>query len=282
MLGAIIGDVIGSIYEFDPILTKTFDLFSKKSEVTDDSYLTIAVFLALEKCNGNYEKLSSIVANQFIKIYLKYPNPMGAYGALFQDWVLSSLQNYKIAKPYNSFGNGSAMRVSPVAYFSTSLEQCIELTLKITKITHNHPEGLKGAEATAVAIYLALNNHSKEVIMNHIKTNYYPLNESLEDIRKYYKFDGSCQGSVPQSIQCFIEADSYEDAIRNVISLGGDADTMGAITGSISEAYYGIPSHIESKLEDCLDNYTRVIIKRMKDFSKSINDKNEIETKKIS
>lgn len=273
MIGAIIGDIIGSIYEFDPIFSKTFDLFSKNCELTDDSYLTIAVFLALEKCNGNFEKLSGITAKEFIKIYLKYPNPMGSYGTMFENWILTSLQNYKIAKPYNSFGNGSAMRVSPVAYFSDSLEHCIELSRKVTKITHNHIEGIKGAEATAVAIYLALSNHSKEEIKNYIKANYYSLNETLTDIKKNYAFDGSCQGSVPQSIQAFIESDSYEDAIRNVISLGGDADTMAAITGSIAEAFYGIPPHIEGKLSNYLDGYTRDIIKRMNLFAKSVKDK---------
>ncbi|MDP2425397.1 MAG: ADP-ribosylglycohydrolase family protein [bacterium] len=272
MLGAIIGDVIGSIFEFNSILTKNFELFTEKNELTDDSYLTIAVFLALEKCNGNYEKLSSTTAREFMKIYIKYPDPMGGYGTMFADWVLDCLEHFKIVKPYNSFGNGSAMRVSPVPYFSVSLEHCIDLTRKVTKITHNHEEGLKGAEATAVAIYLALNKHSKEDIKNHIINNYYPLNESLADIRKYYKFDGSCQGSVPQSIQAFMESNSYEDAIRNVISLGGDADTMAAITGSIAEAYYGIPSHIQNKLSNYLDGYTKDIINRMKMFSKSVKE----------
>jgi ADP-ribosylglycohydrolase len=269
MLGAIIGDVIGSIYEFSPIRSKSFDLFTDKNELTDDSFLTIAVFLALEQCKGNYEKLSSITAREFLKIYNRYPNPMGDYGSMFADWVLECLEQYKIVKPYNSFGNGSAMRVSPVAYFSNSLEECIELSKKVTRITHNHVEGMKGAEATAVAIYLALHNHSKEEIKKHIQEHYYPLSNPLFEIRQYYRFDGSCQGSVPESIQAFLESDSYEDAIRNVILLGGDADTMGAITGAIAEAYYGIPAHIEAKLNIYLDNYTRDIITRIKLLSKS-------------
>ncbi|MFA5433284.1 MAG: ADP-ribosylglycohydrolase family protein [Candidatus Paceibacterota bacterium] len=269
MVGAIIGDIIGSIYEFNPIFTKTFDLFSKNNELTDDSYLTIAVFLALEKCNGNYEKLGRATVIEFMKIYQRYPNPMGAYGTMFQDWLLDCLQNHYIAKPYNSFGNGAAMRISPVAYFSNSLEECIELSKKVTRITHNHVEGMKGAEATAVAIYLALHNHSKEDIKKHIQEHYYPLSKPLSEIRQYYRFDGSCQGSVSESIQAFLESDSYEDAIRNVIYLGGDADTMGAITGAIAEAYYGIPGQIEERLTDYLDGYTKLIIDRMKIVSKS-------------
>jgi len=273
MIGAIIGDVIGSIYEFSPIRSKTFDLFTENNELTDDSFLTIAVFLALEQCNGNYEILSRATVIEFMKIYQRYPNPMGAYGTMFQDWLLDCLQNHYIAKPYYSFGNGAAMRISPVAYFSNSLEECIELSKKVTRITHNHVEGMKGAEATAVAIYLALHNHSKEDIKKHIQEHYYPLSKPLSEIRQYYRFDGSCQGSVPESIQAFLEADSYEDAIRNVIYLGGDADTMGAITGAIAEAYYGIPPHVECKLVNYLDSYTRDIVKRMKLFAKSVKDR---------
>jgi len=269
MIGAIIGDLIGSIYEFDPISSKQFELFSKQCELTDDSYLTMAVFIALEKCRGNYDKLSNVTAKELIKMYHRYPYPMGSYGTLFQNWALTSLQDYIVAKPYNSFGNGSAMRVSPVAYFAKSIEECIELSRKVTKITHNHIEGLKGSEATAVAIYLARHHKSKEEIKIKIIEKYYPLNKTLDEIKGNYAFDGSCQGSVPESIQAFLESDSYEDAIRNVIYLGGDADTMGAITGAIAEAYYGIPGQIEERLTDYLDGYTKLIIDRMKIVSKS-------------
>lgn len=263
MVGAILGDIIGSIYEFDPIKTKDFELFSKLNEQTDDSYLTMAIFSALEKCNGNYKKLSAITAVELISWYTRYSNPMGSYGTLFEEWVIKSLQNYKISPSYNSYGNGSAMRVSPVAYFSNSLEQCIELSSKVTRITHNHIEGIKGAEATAVSIYLALGGKSKKEIKKHIQEHYYPLSQTIDEIRLGYYFDGSCQGSVPESIQAFLESETYEDAIRNVVSLGGDADTRAAITGAIAEAYYGIPLEMASRIYDYLDAYCKTVVNRM-------------------
>ena len=171
---------------------------------------------------------------------------MGGYGKSFENnWAVNSLQTYKVMKPYNSYGNGAAMRISPVAYFARSLEECIELSRKVTKVTHNHLEGIKGAEATVVAIYMALHGSNKKSISDYIKTHYYKLNENTNQIRKHYGFEPSCQETVPQSIQAFLDSTCYEDAIRIVVSLGGDADTMGAITGAIAEAYYGMPSVLE-------------------------------------
>lgn len=270
MIGAIIGDIVGSIYEFDPIISKEFDLFTRNNEITDDGILTIAIFTALEKCKGSYEKLSVIAAKELIASYAKYPMPLGGYGSMFVDWVLRSLRSYRVKPPYNSFGNGAAMRVSPVAYFAGSMEECIDLSKKVTEITHNHEEGIKGAEATAATIYMALNKHTKEEIRDYINTNYYSLNETCDQIRLNYRFDGSCQGSVPQSIQAFLEATSYEDAIRNVISLGGDADTMAAITGAIAEAYFGIPEEIELKMFDYLDNNLKEKVIKMKEKSENV------------
>ena len=160
MVGAIIGDIIGSVYEFEPIKTKEFKLFKKYNEITDDSLLTMAVFSALEKCDGNYDKLSLVAAKELIGWYANYPSPMGGYGGRFENWAVTSLQSYKVLPPYDSYGNGAAMRISSVAYFAESLEHCIELSRKVTEITHNHPEGIKGAEATAVTIYMAL--HGKK------------------------------------------------------------------------------------------------------------------------
>jgi type I restriction enzyme M protein len=272
MLGAIIGDTIGSVHEFDPIKTKDFELLGSLNEITDDSYLTMAVFSALEQCHGDYKKLSTIVSKELIKWYANYPTPMGGYGKSFENWAVNSLQTYKVMKPYNSYGNGAAMRVSPVAYFARSLDECIELSRKVTKVTHNHPEGIKGAEATAVAIYMALHGSNKKAISEHIRTHYYPLNENTNQIRKHYGFEPSCQETVPQSIQAFLDSTCYEDAIRIVVSLGGDADTMCAITGSIAEAYYGIPNVLEEKILDYLDEKTTPIAKRMIDLrDKSIN-----------
>jgi len=263
MLGAIIGDTIGSIHEFDPIKTKDFELLGSLNEITDDSYLTMAVFSALEQCHGDYKKLSTIVSKELIKWYANYPTPMGGYGKSFENWAINSLQIYKVMKSYNSYGNGSAMRVSPVAYFARSLDECIELSRKVTKVTHNHPEGIKGAEATAVAIYMALHGSNKKSISDYIKTHYYSLNENTNQIRKHYGFEPSCQETVPQSIQAFLDSTCYEDAIRIVVSLGGDADTMGAITGAIAEAYYGVPSVLEEKILDYLDERTTPIAKLM-------------------
>jgi len=263
MLGAIIGDTIGSVHEFDPIKTKDFGLLGSQNEITDDSYLTMAVFCALEQCHCDYRKLSTIVSKELIKWYANYPIPMGGYGKSFENWAVNSLQTYKVMKPYNSYGNGAAMRVSPVAYFARSLEECIELSRKVTKVTHNHPEGIKGAEATAVAIYMALHGSNKEQITEYIRTHYYPLNENTNQIRKHYGFEPSCQETVPQSIQAFLDSTCYEDAIRVVVSLGGDADTMGAITGAIAEAYYGMPNVLAEKILDYLDEKTTPIAKRM-------------------
>lgn len=263
MLGAIIGDTIGSIFEFSPVKVKNFPLFGEHNEITDDSILTMAVFSALEKCEGNYTNLSHITAKELIKWYAIYPEPMGGYGGGFANWAATSLQTYRIMPPYNSYGNGAAMRVSPVAYFAESLEHCIELSRKVTRVTHNHPEGIKGAEATSVAIYMALHGKTRREIEDHIKTHYYPLNENCNNIRKYYHFEPSCQKTVPQSIKAFLESSCYEDAIRISISLGGDADTMGAITGAIAEAYFGIPKKLENKILSYLDERCKAIVLKM-------------------
>lgn len=263
MLGSIIGDAIGSVYEFDPIKTKNFELFGTHNEITDDSLLTLAVFVALEKCKGDYSKLSQIVVKEFLQWYANYPNPMGGYGTRFVNWAITSLQNYKVMPPYNSYGNGAAMRISPVAYFATSLEHCIELSRKVTEVTHNHIEGIKGAEATAVAIYMALQGSTKKAIKDYISTHYYPLKDHCNTLRKDYGFEPSCQETVPQSIQAFLDSSCYEDAIRIVVSLGGDADTMASITGAIAEAYYGVSQRIESQLYPLLDQKCTPIVKRM-------------------
>lgn len=263
MIGAILGDVIGSIYEFEPTKEKDFQLFWDFNEITDDGLLTMAVFSALEKSQGNYNKLGITVSKELIKYFANYPNPMGGYGSMFSKWATESLKSYRVLSAYNSFGNGAAMRISPVAYFAKSIEECIELSKLVTEVTHNHPEGIKGAEAIAVSVYMAIHGHNKQEIFDYINKNYYRLNETCNEIRKYYRFEGSCQQTVPQSIQAFLESASYEDAVRIAISLGGDADTMAAITGSIAEAYYGIPSSIEAKVFDYVDDKNKELVQRM-------------------
>lgn len=270
MLGAIVGDIIGSIYEFDPIKKKDFKLFGEYNEITDDSYLTMAVFSALEKCQGDYTHLSEIVTKELIEWYANYPTPMGGYGHGFEHWAISSLQNYKALPPYNSYGNGAAMRVSPVAYFARSLDECIELSRKVTQVTHNHPEGIKGAEVVAVTVYMALNGNNRKAITDHIRAHYYPLKENCNEIREHYGFEPSCQETVPQSIQAFLDSTCFEDAIRMTISLSGDADTMGAITGAIAEAYYGIPKYIESKIDAYVDDRCKKLLIRMIEKSNQV------------
>lgn len=263
MIGAILGDLIGSVYEFRGIKTKDFPLFTEESQITDDSYLTMAIFQALEKANGNYTELGKLTVKELVRFYIRYPNPYGGYGSLYLNWVDTVLQTRKIQPPYNSYGNGSAMRISPVPYFSNSLEECIELSRKVTEVTHNHPEGIKGAEATAVATYLALQGKTKAEIKEYIRKYYYKLDQTCDEIRKIYRFNGSCQGTVPEAIQAFLESNDFVDAIRLTISLGGDADTMGAITGAIAGAYYGVPKELVDKLFDYLDDYCKGIVKRI-------------------
>lgn len=263
MIGAILGDIIGSIYEFEPVRHKNFVLFSEFNEITDDSILTMAVFSALEKSKGNYDKLNVTISKEFIKYFANYPDPMGGYGSMFTQWATESLKSYRVLPPYNSFGNGAAMRISPVAYFANSLEECIDLSRRVTEVTHNHPEGLKGAEAVAVTVYMSIHGHNKQEIYEYITKNYYPLKETCNEIRNYYRFEASCQKTVPECIKAFLESASFEDAVRIAISLGGDADTMAAITGSIAEAYYGIPSNIEKKVYDYIDEKRKELVHRM-------------------
>lgn len=239
MLGAIAGDIIGSVYEGNNIKTTDFPLFCADSRFTDDTVLTVAVADAILN-NKGYEET--------IKHYaFKYPN--AGYGRAFKRWV-----NLWESKPYNSFGNGSSMRVSPVAWAFDSLETVLEEAEKSAAVTHNHPEGIKGAQAVALAIFLARNKESKESIKQEITTRFnYDLERKLDDIRPNYRFDVSCQGSVPESIIAFLESNDFEDAIRKAVSIGGDSDTIACISGSIAEAFYsGIPDNIKKEATERL------------------------------
>ena len=246
MLGAVVGDIVGSVYEFNEIKTKDFPLFSEHCCPTDDSMMTLAVASALVECEKDYSKLAAETIKQMQLWGMKYPK--AGYGSMFSDWLCSNNP-----QPYNSFGNGSAMRVSPVVYFAKSLEEVKELSRIVTSVTHNHPEGIKGAEATAVAAYMALHESKKEEIFAVINAEYYPMNFTLDEIRADYEFNETCQETVPQSLKAFFEATSFEDAIRNAISIGGDSDTIAAITGAVAGAYYGVPLHIEHKALKYLD-----------------------------
>lgn len=241
MYGAFIGDIVGSKYEFGNIKTKEFPLFSSGCDYTDDSLMTAAVAKAIllsraeqfEK-SGNGKGFQDFLIETMQDFGRRYPDPKGAYGGSFRRWLY---QDHP--KPYGSYGNGSAMRVSPCALAAVSLGEALALARASAAVTHDHPEGIKGAEAVAAAVFLAKCRRPKAEIRAYIEQHDYPLDFTLDDIRETYRFDVSCQGSVPQAIEAFLESESFEDAIRNVISIGGDCDTTGAITGAIAWAYYG-------------------------------------------
>ena len=251
MLGAIIGDIVGSRFEFHNHRSKDFELFAKGCSVTDDSVMTLAVAKAILSCDGDWERLGENAVNYMQTIGRKYPGC--GFGGMFGGWVFDDNP-----KPYNSFGNGAAMRVSPCGFIAQSEDEAKLLARKVTEVTHNHPEGLKGAEAAAVAVFLARNGTAKHEIKERME-KYYALDFTLDGIRKSYKFNETCQGTVPQAIAAFLESDSFEDAIRNAVSIGGDSDTLAAITGGIAEACYGVPPDLKSKALGYLDNKLRDI-----------------------
>lgn len=231
MIGAIAGDVIGSVFEWRNVKTTEFPLFCDSSKFTDDTVMTVAV--ADHILNG----IGYIDA--FKSWGIKYP--WSGYGLNFSRWLFS-----EDSKPYNSWGNGSAMRVSPVGFAFKSLEEVLEEARRSAEVTHNHPEGIKGAQATASAIFLARQGESKKRIKKYVEKNFaYNLRRTLSDIIPTYSFDESCQGSVPEAIIAFLESEDFEDTIRKAISIGGDSDTIACIAGGISQAYYrDIPSNI--------------------------------------
>lgn len=247
MLGAIAGDVIGSVHERLGTKHKDFPLFVAASRFTDDSVLTCAVAEQLLH-GGGYTR-------GFHDWFHAFPN--AGYGGTFIRWALN-----RHTQPYQSWGNGSAMRVSPVGMLAASVPEALAEAEASAAVTHNHPEGIRGAQATAVAIHLARTGHDKAAIRRFLETRFgYRLDQSLDDIRETYGFDVSCQGSVPQSIVAFLESDGYEDAIRNAISLGGDADTMACIAGGIAEAFYGgIPEGIRVEVMARLPPRLRAVV----------------------
>lgn len=245
MIGAMIGDIVGSIYEFNNIRTKNFILFDPLSFFTDDSIMTFAVAEALRKtAKNNYKNLSNQVILEMRKYGKIYPD--ASYGLGFKRWINSPERALK-----DSLGNGSAMRVSAVPYFSNSLEEVEKLSDEVTKVSHNHIEGLKGAKATAICIWLALQNKSKIEIKKYIEDNYYSLDFDYEDLKKNYQFNETCQNTVPQAIFCFLISTDFEDCLRTSISIGGDSDTLCAISCAIAEAFYGVPKNIH----DCAVKY---------------------------
>lgn len=243
MIGAIIGDIVGSVYEWDNIKTKDFPLFRQECFFTDDTVMTLAIAEGLMKGGNSEDFISSMK-----KCGGLYPD--AGYGGRFSGWLGSDHSD-----PYNSWGNGSAMRVSAVGWAFDTLEQVEEYAEISAAVTHNHSEGIKGAKATAASIFLARKGKSKSEIKTYIEITYgYDLDRTLDAIRPDYDFNESCQETVPQAIIAFLESVDFEDAIRNAISLGGDSDTLAAITGSIAEAAYGVPGDIERWALELLDD----------------------------
>ena len=265
MLGAIIGDIAGSRFEWHNIKTKDFDFITHKCRFTDDSVMSLAVAKAILSCKrGNDLSIETIHWMQ--ELGRKHPDV--GYGGHFYQWLYDTNP-----QPYNSWGNGSAMRVSACGFAANSLEEAIDLSRKVTEVTHNHPEGIKGAEATAVAIFMAHTGNNLLEIQDYINKHYYKIDFKLDDIRNDYTFDVSCKGSVPQALAAFFESNSFEDAIRNAISIGGDSDTIAAITGSVAEAYYGIPTDIRNH---ALSFLTEDLLQILIDFENMYPSKIEI------
>jgi type I restriction enzyme M protein len=253
MIGAMVGDIVGSRFEWNNIKSKTFDLFHRDCFVTDDSIMTLALGKALVQCDGHWDHLSETAVTCMQAVGRPYPRC--GYGGLFRQWMYA-----ENPQPYNSYGNGAAMRVSACGRVAASLDEALLLAEKVTAVTHNHPEGLKGAAATTAAIFLARAGKSIAEIREHIHELYYPMNFSLAEIRDSYTFNETCQDTVPQAIMAFLESTDFEDAIRNAISIGGDSDTVAAITGSLAEAYYGVPRDIREKALAYLDERLAAIV----------------------
>lgn len=253
MIGAIAGDIVGSVYEGANIKSVDFPLFRNASTFTDDTVLTIAVADAILRSEDYASKLK-----EYYRLY-----PRRGYGGSFRMWARSDA-----SAAYNSWGNGSAMRVSPVGFAFTSLDTVLEQALRSAAVTHNHPEGIKGAQAVAAAVYLARTGSSKGEIRDYIEHTFgYDLSEPVDTIREYYTFDVSCQGSVPRAITAFLEADNYEDAVRKAISIGGDSDTIACIAGGIAHAFFGgVPDVIAERVREILDEKLNSVLREFSHF----------------
>ena len=272
MLGAIIGDIVGSRFEHDNIKTKKFDFLTYRCKFTDDSVMSLAIAQAILDCKFTNNSLAENATLRMQELGRKHPR--AGYGGSFINWIHSDNP-----MPYNSWGNGAAMRVSACGFAADSLEEALDMAKAVTEVTHNHPEGIKGAQATAAAIYMAKSGKTILEIQDYINKNYYNIDFKLDDIRSNYTFDVSCQGTVPPALAAFFESETFEDAIRNAISIGGDSDTIAAITGAIAEAYYGIPADIRNHAQTFL---SEDLLKILLDFENKYPSKIEIKTETSS
>ncbi len=268
MLGAIIGDTVGSVYEFHNIKTTHFPLFSPQSNYTDDSIMTMAVANWL--LNDPQHSMDTLEVS-FLDFAKKYPCPMGGYGHGFYRWLFEpdSMGFEDGRHPYNSFGNGAAMRCSANGWMFDTLEETEHVAGLSASITHNHPEGIKGAQSTAAAIFMACHGANKEEIKDYISAKYgYNLNRTCDEIRPVYDWDSSCQGTVPEAMVAFFDSTDFESAIRLAVSLGGDSDTLACITGGIAEAFYKeIPDDIALKIWSLIPDDFKEILKEMEQRS---------------
>lgn len=262
MIGSIIGDIAGSIYEFNNIRTKEFEFFGKETEYTDDSILTIATADAL--LSGNFTE----VTDYYARYAEAYPSPMGGYGASFKNWAVRKART-GYAPAYNSCGNGSAMRVGPVGWAFDTREEVLNAAEVSAKGTHNHPEGIKGAQAVALCIFMARRGADKKELRRCMENDFcYDFSLSVAELQARYSwqgvdgqgYGGICQDSVPQAIQCALQAADFEDAVRNAISIGGDSDTIGCITGAVAEALYGVPAAMHLRAMSYLPAAFRKIV----------------------
>lgn len=262
MLGAIIGDIVGSRFEFHNHKSKQFRLFHPDCRITDDSVMTLAVARAIltaqeripDRAGDDFSAtLSQLTVEAMQELGRKYPD--AGYGGQFRQWI-----RWEDPQPYHSFGNGAAMRVSPAGFAATDRWEAEELATAVTEVTHDHPEGIKGACATAVVIAMARAGALKAEIRDLVRERFYPLDFTIDAIRPDYIFEVSCQATVPQAIQCFLESSSFEDTLRTAVSLGGDSDTLGAIAGAMAEAYYGIPEDLRNTARSYLDEYLSAIV----------------------
>lgn len=266
MIGAILGDIIGSPYEFDEwnIKTKEFPLFIDESSITDDSVMTLAVALGFMNagCDADDEKTKECLIKAMRAVGRCYPK--AGYGNRFRFWIL---EDYPY--PYESYGNGSAMRVSSAAWLFDDIDSVRRAARLSAEVSHNHPEGIKGAEAVASAIFLARDGKSKEDIKQYIIDNFgYDLSRTCDEIRPNYHHVESCQETVPEAITAFLEGNSFEDVIRTAVSLGGDCDTLTCIAGSIAEAYYGVPTNMALEALKRLPEDLRAIYKKFLEYMK--------------
>ncbi|MBR3334616.1 MAG: ADP-ribosylglycohydrolase family protein [Clostridia bacterium] len=265
MYGAILGDMVGSVYEWHNIKTKEFPLLVPRSCFTDDSAMTVAVAEALlDSLGKDPEERKQAVVRSMQKWGRKYPD--AGYGGRFYNWLYA-----RDPQPYGSWGNGSAMRVSSAGWLFDTLEETRQAARDTACVTHDHPEGLKGAEATAAVIWLARNGRGKAEIRQFVEKEFYPLKQTCDQIRPEYRFDVSCQGTVPQAITAFLEGNGFEDVIRTAVSLGGDCDTLTCIAGGMAEAVYGVPEDLK---EACRQRLEPDMVKVLDRFEKHLKDRN--------